>query len=134
MHRTTVVAALIRKDGRILIGRRRSDQLHALKWEFPGGKLEPGEEPQVGLARELMEELSVDARIGEEVERYEYCYPGGRPLLLIFYEVDSFAGELRNCVFEEIRWVEASTLPEFDFLEGDVQFVRRLSGSRGAGG
>ena len=127
MQRTTVVAGLIRRDGRILICRRRADQPHAHKWEFPGGKLEPGESPPEALARELREELAIEARIAGEVERYEFCYPGGRPLLLIFHAVDEFAGELRNRVFQEIRWTEVVTLPQFDFLEGDVQFVRRLA-------
>src|SRR5579862_9111908 len=130
MHQTTVVAALIQKDERILICRRRADQAHALKWEFPGGKLEPGESPQAALERELREELAIDATIGGEVERYEYCYPGGRPLLLIFLEVQQFSGELRNLIFEEIRWAEKGSLPEFDFLEGDVKFVKRRWGSR----
>jgi len=131
MQQTTVVAAVIRKDARILICRRRADQLHALKWEFPGGKLERGESPQEGLARELKEELGIDAHVGQEIERYEYCYPNGRPFLLIFFDVRAFDGEVKNCVFEEIRWIDAGALPEFDFLEGDVQFVRRLAVAKG---
>jgi len=127
MQLTTVVAALIQQSGRLLICRRRADQAHSLKWEFPGGKLEAGESPREALGRELMEELALHARIGDEVERYEFCYPGGKPLLLIFYAVDEFAGEPRNCVFHEIRWAEAAELPGFDFLEGDVEFVRRLA-------
>jgi 8-oxo-dGTP diphosphatase len=127
MQRTTVVAALIRKGGLILICRRKADQPHALKWEFPGGKLEAGETPQAALRRELQEELAIDAPIGREVERYEFCYPGGKPILLIFYAVDEFAGEPRNCVFHEIRWVKQTALTDFDFLEGDVEFVTRLA-------
>jgi 8-oxo-dGTP diphosphatase len=124
---TTVAAGLIRRDGRILIGRRKADQPHALKWEFPGGKLEPGESPAAALRRELREELAIDARIGAEVERYTYCYPGGKPILLIFHAVTDFAGEPRNCIFEEVAWVEPARLAEFDFLEGDLEFVRRLA-------
>src|SRR5579863_1375154 len=127
MQPTTVVAALIRQDGRILICRRSAEQKHPLKWEFPGGKVESGESPREALARELREELAIEARIGDEVERYEFCYPGGRPLLLIFHAVDEFTGEPRNCVFHEIRWAEIGGLARFDFLEGDVDFVRRLN-------
>jgi 8-oxo-dGTP diphosphatase len=123
---TTVVAALIRRGGRILICRRRADQAHPLKWEFPGGKVEAGESPTAALQRELQEELALTARIGEEVERYEFCYPGKNPILLIFYSVHDFAGEPHNCVFAEMRWVEPRALPEFDFLEGDMEFVKRL--------
>jgi 8-oxo-dGTP diphosphatase len=124
---TTVVAALIRRAGRILICRRTAAQPHALKWEFPGGKVEAGESPPEALRRELREELAVHAQIGDEVERYEFSYPGTSPILLIFYAVAVFTGEPRNCVFEEMRWVAPGDLPSFDFLEGDVDFVKRLA-------
>ena len=124
---TTVVAAIVQRGGRILICRRTADQAHALKWEFPGGKVEGGESPPQALYRELQEELAVRAQIGDEVERYEFCYPGKSPILLIFYAVTDFSGEPRNCVFEEMRWVAPCELPQFDFLEGDVEFVKRLA-------
>jgi len=124
---TTVVAGLVRRGGRILICRRKPDQPHPLKWEFPGGKAEAGESPSEALRRELEEELDIQAQIGDEVERYEFRYPGMRPILLIFCVVTDFSGEPRNCVFEEIRWTEPATLPDFDFLEGDLEFVRRLA-------
>jgi len=128
MQTTTVVAALIRREGRLLIGRRRADQAHALEWEFPGGKVEPGESPPEALRRELREELDIHARIGDEVERYGFRYPGQAPLLLIFFAVDEFAGEPVNCVFSEIRWVAPAGLAQFKFLDGDIEFVKRLAG------
>jgi 8-oxo-dGTP diphosphatase len=124
-----VVAAIMRRGGRILICRRTAVQAHALKWEFPGGKVEEGESPPQALGRELQEELDVRAGIGDEVERYEFTYAGKSPILLIFYAVSDFAGEPRNCVFEEIRWVAPCELTHFDFLEGDVEFVKRLAKS-----
>ncbi|HTT62873.1 MAG TPA: (deoxy)nucleoside triphosphate pyrophosphohydrolase [Bryobacteraceae bacterium] len=124
---TTVVAAVIARHGRILICRRTAEQAHALKWEFPGGKVEAGEDPPQALRRELQEELAVDARIGDEVEHYEFRYPGKNPILLIFYAVTELTGEPRNCVFAEMRWVAPGELPRFDFLEGDVEFVKRLA-------
>jgi 8-oxo-dGTP diphosphatase len=124
---TTVVAAIIRRGAQVLICRRRADDPHPLKWEFPGGKVEQGEAPAQALRRELKEELAIGAVIGEEVERYTFRYPGGQPILLIFYAVTEFAGEPRNCIFTEIAWVEQSRLGEFDFLEGDIDFVRRLA-------
>ncbi len=60
-----VVAAVIERDCRILIGQRKRESKHALKWEFPGGKVEPGEAPPSALARELREELAIEAVIGE---------------------------------------------------------------------
>jgi len=129
MQPTVVAAAIIRRGGRILICRRRPGQAHALKWEFPGGKVEAGETPPAALARELREELAIDARIGREVERYEFRYPGKDPLLLIFYVVEDFTGDPENCVFSEMRWVRAAELQNFDFLEGDVAFVKGLAAS-----
>jgi 8-oxo-dGTP diphosphatase len=126
---TTVVAAIIGRGGRILICRRSAAQAHALKWEFPGGKVEEGESPPQALCRELQEELAVRAQVGDEVERYEFRYPGKSPILLIFYAVSGFIGEPRNCVFEEMRWVAPGELPRFDFLEGDVELVKRLAQS-----
>ncbi len=126
---TTVVAAIMRRGGRILICRRTAAQAHPLKWEFPGGKVEVGETPPQALARELREELDVSARIGDEAERYEFRYPGKSPILLIFYGVSDFDPEPRNCVFEEIRWVAPDELTGFDFLEGDIELVKRLAKS-----
>ncbi len=125
---TTVVAAVIERDGRILIGQRPPNKQHPLKWEFPGGKLETGEDPRDGLARELTEELDIRPEIGPEIARYQYQYPGRHPILLIFFKVDQFNGEPRNLVFERIAWVALCDLPSCDFLEGDVEFVRTLAG------
>ena len=127
-----VVAAIVEREGRILIGQRRPEQRHPLKWEFPGGKVEAGESPPQALRRELQEELAIDAMIADEVERYEFRYPGKDAILLIFYAVARFSGVPRNCVFEEIRWVAPQELLQFDFLEGDVEFVKRLA-REGAG-
>ena len=119
-----VVAAMIARDGLVLIGRRKAGQQYAGKWEFPGGKVEPGEELKAALARELQEELGIAAVIGEELAQYEYTYPGRGPVHLAFYQVDKFEGEPRNLVFEEIRWEKVENLPGYDFLEGDVAFVK----------
>ncbi len=122
-----VVAAVIEQDGRILICQRRADDRHPLRWEFPGGKVEPGERPREALARELVEELAIDAEIGPEITRYEYEYPGRPRILLYFFHVTRFRGEPRSLAFEQIRWEPGARLTEFDFLEGDVDFVERLS-------
>ena len=120
---TTVVAAVIERGGRILIAQRRNEGPHALKWEFPGGKVEAGEEPEAALLRELEEELGIRAEIGPEITRYQYQYPGRLPFLLIFYRVTKFSGELRNLNFEQILWEEPANLCNYDFLEGDTGFV-----------
>jgi 8-oxo-dGTP diphosphatase len=129
MELTTVVAAVIERDGKILIGQRRRDDRHPLKWEFPGGKVEDGEDPAAALRRELAEELDIRATIGDELARYRYQYPGRAAILLIFYRVQEFAGEPRNHAFEALTWESAARLPEYDFLEGDTEFVNALAKS-----
>ena len=122
----TVVAAAIERDGLILIGQRKSTAHHPLKWEFPGGKVDPGETPETALIRELAEELSIEASIAGEIARYEYRYPGKEAILLVFYRVTEFRGEPVNRAFEKIAWVSPEKLSEYDFLEGDVDFVDLL--------
>ena len=121
-----VVAAVLDRDGRILICQRAAGSRYALQWEFPGGKVEDGEAPRDALRRELEEELGIDAAIGREIVRYEYCYPGRDPILLIFFEVDLGDQEPRNLQFEALAWEVRERLPGYDFLEGDRDFVGRL--------
>ena len=128
-----VVAAILERDGKVLIGRRQPDQSHPLKWELPGGKVEPGETPEQALARELEEELSIGNAAGPEIMRYEYQYPGRNPILLIFYRVQSYSGEPRNLIFHEMRWEPAERLGSFDFVEGDRDFISTFAGANRAG-
>jgi 8-oxo-dGTP diphosphatase len=122
-----VVAAVIERGGEVLVCQRRAGSRHELKWEFPGGKVENGEAPPDALARELEEELGIGATVGAELIRYEFHYPKRSPMLLIFYRVTEFSGEPENRAFEQIRWEKIPRLKHYDFLEGDVDFVRRLA-------
>jgi 8-oxo-dGTP diphosphatase len=122
-----VAAAVIEREGKILIGQRKRGDSHGLRWEFPGGKVERGESPAEALARELREELGIQAIVGSEIIRYEHRYPRRTSILLIFYRVTEFEGEPRGLAFEEIVWESATKLPGYDFLDGDVDFVRRLA-------
>jgi 8-oxo-dGTP diphosphatase len=126
-----VVAAIIEREGRILICRRTREQFHALKWEFPGGKVEPGESPEQALARELEEELGLRQATGAEITRYEFCYPAKPPILLIFFRVMQFQGEPANRIFHEMRWELPARLVDFDFVEGDLRFIGELAGYTG---
>ena len=123
-----VVAAVIEREGRILICQRRGGR-HALKWEFPGGKIEPGEDPPSALARELREELQIEAVIGPMLHTGTVHYSGGPSIQLEFYRVTDFSGEPVNLQFERIVWEERHKLPAYDFLEGDVEFVKKLAGA-----
>jgi 8-oxo-dGTP diphosphatase len=128
MEMLQVVAGIVRREDRILICRRTPQQSHPLKWEFPGGKVEPGETPARAIERELEEELDIRGVTSEEITRYEYAYPGKNPILLIFLRVKEFTGEPRNRIFHEIRWEPVPNLAAFDFLEGDRDFIREYSG------
>jgi len=127
----TVAAALIESGGRVLICQRRPDQSHPGKWEFPGGKVEPGESPEQALRRELREELGIEAETDSEITRYEFRYPGRDPILLVFYRVIRYEGVLRTGHFAAVRWVRPRGMPSFDFLEGDVDFVKRYAQQAG---
>ena len=122
-----VAAAVIQRDAKILIGQRKRGDSHGLKWEFPGGKVERGESPASGLLRELREELGIEAVIGQELSRYEHRYPRRTSILLIFYSVTEFSGEPESLAFEKILWESPEKLPGYDFLDGDIDFVRRLA-------
>ena len=121
-----VVAAVLMRDGKVLIGQRKRGGRHPLKWEFPGGKVVPGEDPRAALARELREELDVEAVIGEEVDSYPVSYPDGFRILLRFYRVARFQGEPRNLDFEQILWEQPERLGDYDFLAGDVAFISKV--------
>lgn len=122
---TRVVAGIIEREGKILICRRRADQPHALKWEFPGGKIEGDETPEAALIRELREELGMEAANPVELTRYEFAYPEKKPILLIFLHVSEWTGEPENRIFESIEWQLPERLREYDFLEGDAPFLER---------
>jgi 8-oxo-dGTP diphosphatase len=118
-----VVAAIIQQEGRILIGQRRAGQSHPLKWEFPGGKVEPGETPEEALARELQEELAIRGARGEEILRYDYAYPHRTAITLIFFRVTWYEGETQNLIYRDTRWAPREDLPGFDFVDGDRRFL-----------
>jgi 8-oxo-dGTP diphosphatase len=124
---TIVVAAVIERDGKILIAQRKRTGQHPLKWEFPGGKVEPAETPESAVVRELEEELAIHARVGAEIGRYEYQYPGRWPIMLLFYRVEEFSGEPKNLDFEQILWAPRERLGDYDFLEGDADFLRQYT-------
>jgi len=118
-----VVAAILERDGRVLVGRRQPEQSHPLQWEFPGGKVEPGETPPQALTRELEEELGIRQAAGEEIARYEYTYRGKDPITLIFYRITAYQGEPQNLIFREMRWEHRGQLAILDFVEGDLPFL-----------
>ena len=126
-RRLRVSAALILRDGKILICQRAAGDAFPLKWEFPGGKVEEGEEPAAALARELEEELGIRATVGTEVARVRHAYPGGPEVELVFFTVPTFTGEPVNRGFAAVAWASLATLPAYDFLEADRPLVARMA-------
>ncbi len=114
----------------ILICQRAADGPMPLKWEFPGGKVEPDEDPKDALRRELREELSIEAVIGRKLAVIRHEYKNGFFVELLFYAVDRFKGEITNNVFADVRWDSLSKLSTYDFLEADVVFIRDLAAGR----
>ena len=125
-----VVAALIVKDGQVLICQRTAQQTMPLRWEFPGGKIEPGESHEAALRRELEEELGIRAVIGPKVTTLRHTYLRGGVVELNFFVVEEFRGEIENRIFHDVRWARREELLEFDFLDADVPLVKDIASGR----
>jgi 8-oxo-dGTP diphosphatase len=125
-----VVAGLIVKEGKLLVCQRTRHQTMPLKWEFPGGKIEEGEQPRNALRRELEEELGILATIGDEVARIQHEYPNGGMVELRFFVVRGFEREIENRIFRDLQWADPKDLPKYDFLEADLTLVRDLAAGK----
>jgi len=125
-----VVAALILRGDEVLVCQRRPDQPMALKWEFPGGKIEAGETPEQALIRELDEELGIEADIGSHVTHTRHTYRSGGAVDLQFFAVHSFRGEVTNRIFHDVRWVPLRDLTAYDFLAADRDLIRDLAAGK----
>ena len=106
---------------------RRPDQPMSLKWEFPGGKVEPGETAEAALARELNEELGITASVGQRITTVNHVYRNGGAIEIQFFRVTDFSGELENRIFQDMQWSSLERLPDFDFLAADLTLIRDLS-------
>ena len=128
-----VVAALILRgqapNREIFICQRSASQPMGLKWEFPGGKVEPGETSEQALARELDEELAIHATIGDRVTTVHHNYRNGGAIEIEFFLVRDYTGEPVNriAIFEQMLWSPIVRLPDYDFLAADLTLIRDLA-------
>lgn len=123
-----VVAAVIMRDGQILVCQRSAAGKFPLKWEFAGGKVQPNETPEAALARELAEELNVAAKIGPRIFRARHKYSEmNEPVELLFLRAEIESGEVENRIFNALKWIEPQRLSELDFLEADRAFIQKLA-------
>jgi 8-oxo-dGTP diphosphatase len=122
-----VTVGILIQDGLVLACQRKRTAPYPLKWEFPGGKIEPGESPREALIRELQEELSITVDPETEFFRQEWDY-GDQSFRVYYYSVRSFSGIPTNLAFEQIRWVNPETLLTMDILDGNREVVNRLVG------
>lgn len=120
-----VTAAILRKDGQILIAKRQSGDAFGGKWEFPGGKIEEGETPEQCLKRELLEEFGIETTIQRLLCIVPYSYINGS-ILLYAYEVNQSGGDVNLNVHDEVKWAEMNDLGRHDFLEADRLIIKKL--------
>ncbi len=125
-----VVAGIVRRDdGCVLISQRLPDDTLGGYWEFPGGKVEPGEDLKVALRRELAEELGIDTEIGAEIHSIVHAYPD-RDVQLFFFEARIVSGEPQKLEVADLRWVTLDELMNYQFPEADLPLLKQLQGSR----
>ncbi|OGX00607.1 MAG: hypothetical protein A3I73_04685 [Omnitrophica bacterium RIFCSPLOWO2_02_FULL_45_16] len=124
-HERQVTAAILEKDGNILIARRRKGRTLGGKWEFPGGKIEPGETPQGCLRRELKEEFDIETEVGDFFCSSKFKY-GFIPIELLVYKVKYISGDFKVNEHDDAKWVNPYELNGYDFMAADKPVVRRL--------
>ncbi|MEC0269430.1 (deoxy)nucleoside triphosphate pyrophosphohydrolase [Paenibacillus anseongense] len=124
-----VAAALLINEGKILIAQRKSSDKLAGKWEFPGGKQEPGESLVECLKREINEEFGIDVKVGEFFDQNTYHYESGS-IELHAYWCTWTSGEMIPVDHDDVRWVSIDEMSNYDFAPADVPFVNKLRQTR----
>jgi 8-oxo-dGTP diphosphatase len=120
-----VTAAILIKDGKILIAKRKADDRQANKWEFPGGTLEQNETPQACLKREMQEEFGINVSVGRIFGESIYHYNHGS-IKLLAYRAHWESGQIALKDHADYRWVSSRQLAEYDFAPADIPFVEKL--------
>lgn len=124
LKRIEVVAALIR-DGDKIFATQRGYGEYKDFWEFPGGKIEPGETPEVALKREIKEELATEIDVNEYVGTVDYDYPDFH-ITLLLYLCSMVSGNLELLEHESAKWLLASELDTVSWLPADLEIIPKL--------
>jgi 8-oxo-dGTP diphosphatase len=122
-----VTAAIIKKESKILIGKRAPNRHLAGYWEFPGGKIEIGETPQECLKREIKEELGIIIKVNDLFMENEHQYDQ-KMIHLKAFECEYLSGEIVLKDHDQIEWVEVSEFVNFVFAPADIPFINALNG------
>ncbi|KNZ70794.1 NUDIX hydrolase [Thermincola ferriacetica] len=120
-----VTAAILMRDDKVFIAKRKANGLLAGKWEFPGGKIEKGESPEECLKREMKEEFHIEVSVGAFFGESIYHYEHGAIHLLAYY-VQWEKGEFRPLVHDEFKWVPVAELKEYGFAPADIPLAEKL--------
>ena len=120
-----VTAAIIRKDNRFLCAQRMDASDQGGKWEFPGGKIETGESPELCLERELLEEFNIQAKCGEFLCENTHDY-GDKIVKLKAYFIEWTKGSFQLLVHKDIKWLTCDTILDLDWAEADLPIVHKL--------
>jgi len=120
-----VTAAIIRKDNRFLCAQRNDSSDQGGKWEFPGGKIEIGESPEVCLERELLEEFKIQAICGAFLCENTHDY-GDKIVKLKAYFVKHIQGDFQLMAHKDIKWLSCDTILNLDWAEADLPIVHKL--------
>jgi len=121
-----VTAGLLVRAGKVLIALRKAGKHMGRKWEFPGGKIHPGESPEECLRRELAEELEIETRIGGLVGTARYSKPDvGIDLEILLYRAEYLSGSFTLHDHEALAWVEPGQLESYDLADSDRELARQ---------
>jgi len=120
-----VTAAIIPRDGKLLLSRRKSDVPYPLLWEFPGGKVEPDEDPSDCIVREIREELAIEVEEAGIYDVVYYRYPE-RAVLVLAYSCRWLSGEIMNLEVADHRWVLPCDIRKLELLPADIPLAEKI--------
>lgn len=121
-----VTAAIIEDKGKFLITQRLKNSHNGLRWEFPGGKLDFGEDPIDCLKREIMEELGIKISVGDILEYSSHVYSGEKHIVLLGFKCKYLSGKIKKAGINDFAWVSLEDMKEYDITEADLPFIKKL--------